>query len=615
MQAMTVAPFIPETAPFSTEQRAWLNGFMAGLFSTAGTAPKAQPTAATPAVQTEPVTILFGTQTGTAEALAKQIATEAKKRGLRPTVKDMADYALESLTGEKHLLVLTSTHGDGEIPDNAQPFWEYLSSVEAPRLEQIRFSVLALGDSNYPEFCAAGKAFDRRLAELGATCLHPRIDCDVDYEASFQRWLEGVLESLSGESSELVSGDGHVRSIESLHLANGDGAVVRAHDVEVAVAPVASSARPKEAGMPARLVVNRRLNRKGSGKDTRHVEFSLEETDLTYEVGDALSVTPANCPELVEELLGTLYRTGEEEVHGVRGEQTSLRDALLHHYEINRAPRPLIEYLAERSPDLELRELLTDTRREELAQYLEGRDVLDVLAGHGGESLPPAELVSLLRKLQPRLYSISSSPKACPGQVHLTVGVVRYSSHGRARKGVCSTHVADRAALGGALRVSVKPNRAFRLPESGDTPIIMVGPGTGIAPFRAFLQERRAIGARGGAWLFFGDQRRATDFLYEEELDAMHRDGTLTRFDAAFSRDQAAKCYVQHRMLEHAADLFKWLEDGAYFYVCGDASRMAKDVDAALHQIVKQGGGLTVDRTAGYVQQMRRDRRYLRDVY
>lgn len=481
-----LVPFIPEGAPFTTEQRAYLNGFLAGLFS------KAPATSA----PLKPLTILFGSQTGNAESLAKRLADEAGKAGFAPTVHDMAQYPTGQLAGEKRLLVITSTYGDGEPPDNAKAFWQFLSNG-APRLEGVEFSVLALGDTNYPKFCQHGKNLDARLEELGARRIFERVDCDVDYEENCQKWLAGVL---------------------------GAGATV----------PATTIGYSRKSPFPAKLITNRKLSGEGSAKDVRHFELAM---DLPYEVGDALGVWPTNDPALVEEFARMLD-----------GDTTSLAGC-------------------------------------ELAR-------VDIPA----RRMPAAEFIAKLKKLQPRLYSISSSPKAHPGQVHLTVSVVRHP-----RNGVCSTFLAERAET---VPVFLQPNKNFRLPADGDTPIIMVGPGTGIAPFRAFLEERQAVGATGKSWLFFGDQHAAMDFLYRDEL-------APTRLDVAFSRDQAEKIYVQHRMLEHAAELFAWLEDGAHFYVCGDAKRMAADVDAALREVVRRAGR-DPDQ---YVAQLQAGRRYQRDVY
>jgi sulfite reductase (NADPH) flavoprotein alpha-component len=552
-----LVPSIPETAPFTPEQRAYLNGFFAGLFSRQ---PADIAASAAPAPALRPLTILFGSQTGNAEGLAKKLAKELGKHGFAPTVVEMAQYNAGNLKDERQLLIITSTYGDGEPPDNARGFWEFLASDAAPRLQQLEFSVLALGDTNYEKFCQCGKDFDRRLEQLGAKRIHDRIDCDVNYDEPFQTWLAGVttaLSSVAGAGSfrdeESVPPHGLARSRPSTILSVGSD-----NASSSATATPASQRYSRKHPFPARLVVNRRLNAPGSAKETRHFELSLEGSGLTYEVGDALGVWPTNPPERVEHFMRAIHCNGDAE---------AMRDALTREYELARVNPP-------------------------------------------DRPVPAADLLATLKKLQPRLYSIASSPTAHPGQVHLCVAIVRGE-----QPGVCSTFLADRVAEGAPVPVFVQPNRNFRLPARGDVPIIMVGPGTGIAPFRAFLHQRRATAATGKNWLFFGDQCAATDFMYREELKTMLAEGTLTRLDTAFSRDQAGKVYVQHRMLEHVRELYAWLEDGAHVYVCGDAQRMAKDVEAALHKLIELAARQSPDQAAAYVDTLKTQKRYQRDVY
>jgi sulfite reductase (NADPH) flavoprotein alpha-component len=360
--------------------------------------------------------------------------------------------------------------------------------------------------------------------------------------------------------------------------------------------------------------MNRKLNAPGSGKDVRHFEISLEGSGLTYEVGDALGVVPQNEPVLVSALLAALGATGQEPMPGKAEKAGSLREALTSHFEITRIPRPLLEMLAARTGDDLLRKVSAADANGELTKFLWGRQIIDLLLAHPTVRFSPTEFVALLRKLQPRLYSISSSPKIHPGEVHLTVSAVRYESLGRARTGVCSTFLADRVGAEAHVPVFVHENNAFR-PPAPHVPLIMVGPGTGIAPFRAFLEERRALGAKGKSWLFFGDQKSSTDFLYRNEIEAFQKDGFLTRLDLAWSRDQAEKIYVQDRMLEKASELLAWLEEGAALYVCGDANRMAKDVDSALHEIIARAGGKSAEQAAEYIRHLKATRRYQRDVY
>ncbi|MEQ2005490.1 MAG: sulfite reductase subunit alpha [Limisphaerales bacterium] len=600
-QPTNFVPVLPDNAPFTPEQRAYLNGFLAGLFSRAP-----QPNlggAASDSKPLTPLTILFGSQTGNAENLSKRIAKEAGKRGFAPTVQDLGKYATAQLVSESALLVVTSTYGDGEPPDNAKAFGEFLHSEAAPKLAQTKFSVLALGDTNYAKFCAFGKAVDAQLEKLGATRVHPRTDCDVEFEEAFAKWVDGALGALSAQGA-----DGEKKS---LVISNQSEVAEDGSTPTQSLITNYSRSRP----FPAPLLANVHLNGKGSAKDTRHFEFALDGSGLSYEAGDALGVRPTNCAELAEELLRALGRSGEEPVPDRDGKETPLREALVHHYEITRIPQPLLKALAEKTGDAELLKYVAPDGSGDFAKFIWGREIIDLLHAHPAAKFAPTEFVALLRKLQPRLYSISSSPKAHPGQVHLCVGVVRYDSLGRPRKGVCSTFLAERVPTGGAVPVFVHSNKGFRPPANPDAPMIMVGPGTGIAPFRAFLEERRATGAKGKNWLFFGDQRAATDFIFRDELEAMQRDGTLTQLDLAFSRDQAEKIYVQTRMLEHGKELYAWLAEGGGFYVCGDASRMAKDVDAALHQIIQTAGGKSAEEATAYVAALKQDKRYQRDVY
>jgi len=589
-------PFIPENAPFTSEQRAYLNGLLAGLFSRAGL--PSLPNAATPPARAlRPLTILFGSQTGNAEALSRKTAATAGKHGFAPVAIEMAQYAKDSLQKEECLLIITSTYGDGEPPDNAAAFWEFLKNERELKLPKLRFSVLALGDSNYEKFCQCGKDFDQRLEQLGAQRIAPRVDCDVDYEQSFRGWLDAVLPALADVASPRPSTTAQICPPPARPAAPEP--------------QVHSRSNP----CPARLRRNDQLNGPGSAKDTRHIEISLGGANLSYEVGDALGVMPSNCPEVVADLIRALKCDEEAAVPGAHGQETSLRNALLNDYEITRIPHGFLQAVAEKSGDAALQRLAAPGVNGELKEFSRGREIIDLLLAFPRATFSAAEFISLLKKLQPRLYSISSSPKVHPGEVHLTVSAVRYESHGRRRKGVCSTFLADRLRSEGMAPVFVQPNNNFRLPADATKPLVMVGPGTGIAPFRAFLEERKATGARGKTWLLFGDQHERTDFLYAEELQTMLREGTLTKLTTAFSRDQPQKIYVQDRMLEEARQLYAWFEQGASFYVCGDAARMAKDVHQALHQVIERAGGQSSTQAADYVKRLQSEKRYQRDVY
>jgi sulfite reductase (NADPH) flavoprotein alpha-component len=592
---MTNIPFIPESAPFNAEQRAWLNGFLAGLFSQVpGGAPQLN---AAPPKAGEPLLILFGSQTGSAEGLAKKLAKESESRGFAPKLFALNDYEQANLPAASKAVIISSTWGDGEPPDNAVNFWNWIKADAAPRLENLNFAVLGLGDKNYSDFCGASKKFDERLAALGAKRLAPRGECDVDYESPAKSWIDGLWDKLGSANGAPASGP-----------ASSNGATKPAGSETGA-----PKAYGKSNPFPAKLLKNVLLNKAGSGKEVRHYEIALNGSGLTYEAGDALGVVPVNCPELVDDVLAALKAKPDENVK-FGDNIMSLREALTHHFDVNKPSQELLAAVAKAAPQSELAALLAPEKRDDLKKWLWGRHVIDLLELLPAP-LPVAEFIPLLKKLAPRLYSISSSPKAHPGEVHLTVGAVRYESHGRERKGVASTFLADRVGDAEFVKVFVQPSHGFKPPGNGDLPMIMVGPGTGIAPFRAFLEERLATGAKGKNWLFFGDQKKDTDFLYDELLTGWQKSGFLTRLDLAFSRDQEQKIYVQDRMLENAAELWSWLEAGAHFYVCGDASRMAKDVDAALHKVVETVGGKSADEAKAYVAKLKSDKRYQRDVY
>ena len=582
----TTLPQIPENAPFTPEQRAWLNGFLAGIFNRAPNSDSG-PQLSTLSSQLIPLTILFGTQTGTAETLAKQAAKEAGKRGFAPTVLDMAAVSLDQLPSHSNLLVITSTYGEGEPPDNAKALHTALiaEAAAATTLTSVRYSVCALGDTNYTLFCQAGKDFDTGLEKRGATRVTPRTDCDTDYEAPFTAWLETTLSALGSKVERVVPN------------ALSDSAPA----TPTPSTPTFDKKNPFPA--PVRLVRN--LNAPGSAKEVNHVEFDLTGSGLVYEAGDALGVIPHNCPELVSAVIESLGYDGEEAVPTPAGE-LPLRTALLQHYELGKPAPALLELLG---VPVSVTDPIT-TPHHVLDALLSAKIINDKSL-----IINPTAFVAALKKIQPRLYSISSSPKAHAGHVHLTVGAVRYELNGRPRKGVCSTFLAERALAHGTAGVFVHSNKAFRPPADPAAPMIMVGPGTGIAPFRAFLHERAAAKASGKNWLFFGDQKAATDFLYQDELSSLTTAGTLTRLDVAFSRDQTEKIYVQTKMLAAAAELYAWLEAGAFFYVCGDASRMAKDVDAALHKVVELAGQKSPAEAAAYIQSLKTAKRYQRDVY
>ncbi|UVV72503.1 sulfite reductase subunit alpha [Pantoea agglomerans] len=582
-------PYIPEDAPFNGDQKYWLAGFLAGLHSRLLVLEdKQQPAAGTSAAATTQLHILYGSQTGNAEALAQTAAKSARAKGLVPVVQALGDVDLDVFATMRHVLIVTSTYGEGEMPDNAQLFWDAISASTAPRLEQMHFAVLAIGDTGYDGFCQAGKFIDMRLEQLGAKRVVDRIDCDIDFEEPSSEWLNSSMPQFAASA--------------------GSSGTVLESAPEAPVIPGSNKSNPYAAA----LITNKSLSGEQSAKDIRHFEFDLSDSGLKYEAGDALGVIPVNEPSLVSLLLTQLNADYETPVPGF---DRSLGDLLTYQFEISEPSRKLIEWVGQNTTNQELRHVLQHDDKDALGVWLWGKDTLDLLQLELTRTLAVPEFVALLRPLQHRAYSISSSSKAHPDQVHLTVASVRYHSGGRNRGGVCSTYLAERVRRGEKPAIFISPNKSFRVPANNSAPLIMVGPGTGIAPFRAFLQERQATGAQGKNWLFFGDQHQEHDFIYQDELLAWRDNGLLTRLDLAFSRDQEKKIYVQSRMLEQGAELYAWLQEGAYFYVCGDASRMAKDVDNALYEVVRQFGGLSTERAADYVDQLKKEKRYLRDVY
>ncbi len=555
--------------------------------------------------------VLFGSETGNSESVARRLGERAEAVGLRAFVAPMDAFDAEQLREERWLLVVTSTYGDGEMPSNAARFWQALRSPSMGRLPRLEFAVLGLGDTNYEQFCAAGKALDARLEELGARRMLPRVDCDTDYEAGAARWIEEVVSRLAG--GRTVS---EAKPEPKPDLSGGSLEVVGAvaNSARQDKPAVGGEAYSKSNPYPAVMVENRRLTANDFGKEVRHYQIDLNGSGVAYRTGDALGVYPSNCQSLVELTLAAAGFHGEEGVRLRGGRETSLRQALTHHLDITKPGRSFLEAVAARSKDARLSELLAAGNEGAVRDYLAGREVVDVLR-EWRPTFAAQDFADALKPLAPRLYSIASSAVARPRLVDLTVATVRYEAHGLPRRGVCSTFLAERVRGVSPMPVFVQGAGHFRLPQDGSRPVIMVGPGTGIAPFRAFLEERENTGAPGHNWLFFGCQNSQADFLYREELEGYHHRGVLNRLHTAFSREGAEKVYVQHRMLEHGRELWAWLQDGAYFYVCGDASRMARDVHAALQQIAMSHGGLTEQAAEDFLSQLKSEKRYLRDVY
>ena len=580
---MKVSP-IPKTAPFaedeidilnrvvgpaSATQRAWLAGFLAGL-----DAAHAAPQPAAPPQAAEPLTILYATESGNAERLASDMAKSARKLGFKPMLVDMADLELASLANARRLVVIAATWGEGEPPARAIHAYAELMGEKAPRLEGVEFGVLALGDSAYAEFCAIGKAIDARLAALGAKRAVERIDCDVDFAEPAARWIDSTLHTLAPPPE------------------------ARGTVIAVDFAARQPSARELEI-VEAEITEKINLNSSRSDKETIHLELALP-AGFAYQPGDSLDVYPENDPAYVDELL---QASGSSDDAALRAKLIQSRDIT------TLSLKSLQSFVAATDhPDAKA---LVDSGNA--GAWIVGRQLIDLV-----EAFPAAlsadALEKITRPLGPRAYSIASSQREVADEAHLLVAPVRYDSHGRQRTGVASSYVADRLKKGGALRVRLRPNRHFALPAP-DKDVIMVGPGTGVAPFRAFVQERRATAASGRSWLFFGDRRFTHDFLYQLEWQDALADGALTRIELAFSRDKPEKVYVQHRMWEERRDLVDWLDNGAYFYVCGDAKKMAKDVRATLVRALADVRGLPPDAAEAAVRELEKSRRYLQDVY
>jgi sulfite reductase (NADPH) flavoprotein alpha-component len=607
---MTARQFFPEGAltleqwqlieqlgrTLTPAQARWISGYFAGLdagLMRAGlagdpAAPGAETSAGT---QSRTLTILYGTETGNCRELAKGLAASAAERGLSPEVSDMANYKTRRLKDEQDLLIIVSTYGEGDPPQPSVGFFEFVEGKRAPKLEGVRFAVLALGDSTYDLYCEAGKRIDRRFEELGAERLQPRVDCDIDYDDPAADWGRAVLDKIAAE------------------------AAAKATAVPVGRSPAfpAAKAYDKRNSFPATVLENLTIVGRGSSKETRHIEIDISGSGISYEPGDALGLAAENDSAIVDAVLDATGLSGDAPVT-LKGEGTSLREALARKFEITLATPRLLDHWAKLSDAAELKQYQGEDRAAERAVFLHGHHVIDIIRQFRLDGLDPETFLAGLRPLQPRLYSIASSLAAAPDEVHITVSPVRYDLHGEPRGGVASTQLADRVEAGATLPVYVQHNPHFRLPGD-DVPIIMVGPGTGIAPFRSFMQEREARGAEGRSWLFFGERNFRSDFLYQTEWQEYLKDGVLTRMDVAFSRDRGGRVYVQDRMRERAADLFAWLEEGAHFYICGDATNMARDVHEALIEIVMSEGRVHRESAEDYVRNLQADNRYQRDVY
>lgn len=547
-----------------------------------------------PTIQPEKraITLLYGSETGNAQGLAEIFEERLSNIGHNVTLKAMDEFKPKNLKNVEDLFIITSTQGEGDPPDNAAELHEFIHGRKAPKLEGVRFSVLALGDQTYEFFCQTGRDFDKKLEELGAERLYERVDCDVDYEEDAEKWMANVINTIDsapeGTQSEQVVSETIKSAKEKKY----------------------SKANPYQ----AEVLENINLNGRGSNKETRHIEFLLDNFGEEYEVGDCLVVLPQNDPALVELLMSTLgWDPGDQIQISEDGDTISLEEALTSYFEITKLTKPLLQNAAAYFDNEALEDKVQDS--EWIQNYIEGRDFIDLLNDFPPEELEPEDLYQILRKLPPREYSISSSYQSLPDEVHITVGAVRYNTHGRDRSGVCSVQFAERIQPGDTVPIYLKRNPNFKFPKDGDTPVIMIGPGTGIAPFRAHMQEREEYGYKGNTWLFFGDQHFTTDFLYQTEWQEWLKDGVLEKMNVAFSRDTDQKVYVQHRIAEHSKEFNEWIEKGASIYICGDEKNMAKDVHQAIRNVLVKEQNLTEEDAESYLKQMKKDKRYQRDVY
>ena len=574
-------------AGLSPAQLQWVSGYAAGLAAANGAATPAEPAPVSQAARQ--LTVLYGSQTGNGEGVAERLVARATAKGFVARAISLADFKPSALKRETLVAFVISTHGEGDPPDDAELFHEYLMSDKAPSLASVRFSVLALGDSSYVNFCQTGREFDTRLAELGARRFASLVECDLDYDDPAARWSGQVLDELAEQIDE-----------------SPGTPVTHLHAVE------SGPAWGRDAPFAAEVLVNQKITGANSSKDVRHIELSLEDSGLDYAPGDALAVIAENPPQLVDEFLDALAFDGEERV-SIGDETLTLRNALTTRLEITALSLGFLRAWAENGNSDALQSLLAGDDKQVIADFISAHQVIDIVRRYP-EDVDAQAFAGMLRKLAPRSYSIASSPLANPDEVHLTVAAVRYETFGTPHWGAASTYLADRVAEGERVKVFVEKNPRFRLPAA-DVPIVMIGPGTGVAPFRAFVEERAEQGATGENWLFFGDRNFSTDFLYQLEWQRHLKRGNLQRLDAAFSRDQRKKVYVQDLMRRNGAELWRWIDNDAVIYVCGDARHMARDVEEALLDIIAEHGGLDRDAAGSHLKQMRRARRYQRDVY
>ncbi|WP_105637296.1 NADPH-dependent assimilatory sulfite reductase flavoprotein subunit [Cronobacter dublinensis] len=576
------------THDFTPTQLAWLSGYFWGMVNQ-------QPGAAvvqTPAAPASVITLISASQTGNARRVAEALRDDLLAAQLNVNLVNAGDYKFKQIAQEKLLLIVTSTQGEGDPPEEAVALHKFLLSKKAPKLEGAAFAVFGLGDTSYERFCQAGKDFDTRLAELGGERLLDRVDADVEYQAAAQAWRQRVVDVLKARVPKETPSQAAFTSSGAVNL-------------------VDSTPYTKEAPLTATLSVNQKITGRHSQKDVRHIEIDLGDAGLRYQPGDALGVWYQNDPALVQELLELLWLKGDETVT-VDGKTLTLSEALQWHFELTVNTAAIVENYATLTRSETLLPLVGD--KAKLQHYAASTPIVDMVR-FAPAQLEAGQLIGLLRPLTPRLYSIASSQAEVENEVHITVGVVRFEIEGRARAGGASGYLADRLEEEGEVRVFIEHNDNFRLPAAPETPVIMIGPGTGIAPFRAFMQQREADGATGKNWLFFGNPHFTEDFLYQVEWQRYVKEGLLNRIDLAWSRDQDHKIYVQDKIREQGAELWRWIQEGAHIYVCGDANRMAKDVEQALLEVIAAYGEMDAEAADEYLSELRVERRYQRDVY
>ena len=582
-----------QIAALNPLQLAWLSGYCWSQAGGQAVQPGiGAPAAAAPAPAAEPlrVAVISASQTGNARKVAAELQQRLAAAGVNAVHAAAADYKPKNIAGEQLVLLVTSTQGEGEPPEEALSLYKLLSGKKAPKLSGLKFAVLGLGDSSYPMFCGAGKSFDELLAKLGGERLLERQDCDLEYQAEAAAWLDKIVPLVGS-------------------LAAAPAAATGTGNASGSPAPAApASAYNKANPFPATLLVRQKITGRDSEKDVRHIEIDLSGSGLQYRAGDALGVWFENDPAVVDEILAAVSLKGDEPVNA-GGQGKTVREALLHDWEIGLNTPQFVQGYAEISGNPELKQAAADA-----SAYAAANPIAGIVSQYPA-ALTAEQLAGLLRPLAPRLYSISSAPEEVGEEVHLTVGVLRYEHNGISRTGAASGFLGERLEEEGSVRVFVEENPRFRLPENSDTPVIMIGAGTGVAPFRAFMQQRAANGDSGKNWLIFGNQHFTQDFLYQTEWQGWAKDGLLNKYDFAWSRDQEEKIYVQHKIREEAAELWQWLQQGAHIYVCGDASRMAKDVEQALLDTIAEQGGLSADDADEYLDNLRQEGRYQRDVY